>query len=566
MDRNSGRLRRAGRRTRPGASTLAAGLAGNRAGSVSIAAAAGFALLAAIAALAIDLASLYVERRDLQGVSDVAAMAGVADLANAERVVAEVLDANGVAAEARVVRGRYVADANVPHDARFTPGERPFNALRVEVSRPGRVFFARVFDVQGPRIGVSALAATAELASFQVGSRLLALRGGVANALLGGLLGTNVSLSAMDYRGLADVDLDIVDLLQAVNAQADLRLGTYDEVAAAEVSLADFLAAAASVAGNSGAPAAGVALQRLSRSAARGLEVPLSALFDAGPYGGLALGDRAPGLDIRASAMQLVSIAGILANGARQISVDLGAEVPGLLSLDLDLAVGEPMQGSPFIRVGAPASTVSTAQTRLRLVAEVGGRGLLGGIAVRFPLALDLAYARAGLAEIRCRAGRASRVSLEVRPGVAEAWIGEVAHGRMDDFSRPLQVTAARIVRAPLINASARAHVRLGSAQAETVHFSRRQIERRTVQRVASSGLVGGLAGSLLEDIDLEVRVLMLGLSIRPVSRLIGTILSEVAAPVDAVLETLLLTLGVSLGEADVSVQDVRCDGGTLAG
>lgn len=392
------------------------GLIASRDGTISIMAGLAFVLLAGLAAFAVDIGSLYLERRHLQGASDLAAIAGAADIDNAETVVARALAANGVAARADVTRGRYVADEAIHHSKRFTPEARPYNAVRVDAEMPGNIFFARVFRVQAPQISVTSTAAAAELAGFSVGSRLLALREGVANELLGALLGTSVSLSAMDYEALADADIEVVDLLSQVNARADLDAGTYEEVLQAEVGLDDFLKAAADVAGSGRASQAAFALRRLSGEASTGLDVPLGAVFDAGPYDGLAVGDRAPGIGLQATAMQLVSLAGILANGERQVSLDLGAEVPGLLDLRLDLAIGEPPQASAFMRVGEIDSTVATAQTRLRLVAQIGGRGLLSTVQVRLPLYLDLAYAQARLSEIACQGDSVSRVRVEARP------------------------------------------------------------------------------------------------------------------------------------------------------
>ncbi|WP_029059047.1 TadG family pilus assembly protein [Stappia stellulata] len=541
-------------------------LISNRHGSVSIMAGLAFVLMAAVAALAIDIASLYLERRHLQGASDLAAIAGAADIDNAEVAVARALAANGLTATADVTRGRYVADDAVHHTQRFTPGARPYNAVQVLAKMPGNIFFARVFDVQAPQISVKATAATAELAGFTVGSRLLALREGVANALLGALLGTTVSLSVMDYEALADVDLDVVDLLSQVNASADLELGTYEELLAADVSLADFLEAAAAAAGNAREPTAAFALRRLSGTARAGLSVPLSAVFDAGPYGDLAIGERAPGIGLRASAMQLVSLAGLLANGERQVSLDLAAEVPGLVDLRLDLVIGEPPQDSAFMRVGEAGSTVATAQTRLRLVAQVGGRGLLKTVQVRLPVYLDVAYAQARLSGISCRGGRVSRVRVEARPGIADLWLGEVRTGDITDFERKPDVDPARIVSTALISATGKAHVEAGSQHGTLLTFSRRDIETRTVKRVSSSGILQSVVSSLVEDLDLRVRVVLLTLPLGGVTDLLGEILADLARPLDAVVESLLMTLGVSLGEADVSVQDVRCNGSMLAG
>ncbi|WP_204337686.1 hypothetical protein, partial [Klebsiella pneumoniae] len=55
-----------------------------------------------------------------------------------------------------------------------------------------------------PQIDISrtATAASAQLASFSIGTRLLSLQGGVANSLLSALTGSQINLSVMDYNQL----------------------------------------------------------------------------------------------------------------------------------------------------------------------------------------------------------------------------------------------------------------------------------------------------------------------------------------------------------------------------
>lgn len=86
------------------------------------------------------------------------------------------------------------------------------------------------------------------------------------------------------------------------------------------------------------------------------------------------------------------------------------------------------------------------------------------------------------------------------------------------------------------------------------------------MKRVASSGILQRVASSLAEDLDLRVQVALLTMPLDGVTDLLEEILQDLARPLDEVAATLLTTLGVSLGEADVSVQDVRCNASVLAG
>ncbi|WP_204327080.1 hypothetical protein, partial [Stenotrophomonas maltophilia] len=65
-------------------------------------------------------------------------------------------------------------------------------------------------------------AARAQFAAFHVGSGLAALDGGIANAVLGALLDTRLSLRAMDYDALLSTRVDAFRFLDALDARLNL--------------------------------------------------------------------------------------------------------------------------------------------------------------------------------------------------------------------------------------------------------------------------------------------------------------------------------------------------------
>lgn len=539
---------------------------GDEKGSVAIMAGLFFVMCAGLLAFAVDIGSLYLERRVLQGVSDLAAIAGAGDIERAEQRVEDTLAANGVAAEYDVVRGLYLADPDVAPEKRFSPGRTPFNAVQVTLKQPGTIFFARAFSVQEPEISVRAVAARAEMAAFGLGSRLVSLQGGVANQVLSALIGGSVSLSVMDYRALADADIAVADALSALASSGKVRAGTYGEVLEAAVSLGDYLQVLAEVAGGNGDATAALALRRLARSAGSRLDVPLSTMIDAGPFASLIVGDKAPGFDLGASALELVSFATTLANGERQVEIELDLGVPGIARTRLVLAIGEPMQGTTLMAAGGPGTRISTAQLRLRLLAEVGGEGLFRTIRLRLPVYLDLAHATAVLDRVACRSSGAVSVRVGAKPGLASLWIGEVDPDAMADFSVPAPVERTRIADLPMIRVDGFSHVESGSARARSVTFSRSDIGKAPGRTLASDALLQTAVTSLLGDLSLEIRMLGMGLGEVAVSDAVTDTLARVAAPLDSTLNTLLGVLGVNVGEADLRLLGVRCDGGVLAG
>ncbi|MHC5652592.1 TadG family pilus assembly protein [Stappia sp. ICDLI1TA098] len=535
-------------------------------GTIALMAGFFFLLMIGVTALAIDVGSLYFERRVLQGGADLAAIAGAGDIARAEERVEATLAANQVLADYEVVRGNYVADPDVEPDQRFTAGRLPYNAVRVNLSQPGKIFFARVFDAQQPEISVTAVAASAELASFSIGSRLASLKGGVANQLLGALVGGSVNLSVMDYRALADVDLRIAEVLQGLSTSGAVTAGTYGEVLSGSVTVGELMKVLADISAAQGDAAASVALRRLGQAAGSDISVPLSFLVDAGPFAELAIGDPAEGFDLSASALDLVSASTVLANGGRQVELNLSIAIPGLSSVKAVVAIGEPMQGTSMMAVGQRDTSVSTAQTRLRLVAQIGGKGLFSTISLKLPLYLDLAHARASLDRIACLPGGGVAVRIAARPGIADLWIGEIDTATMADFSASPLVSKADIAVLPLIRVRGIAHVEAGSVQEKILSFSRSDIGRTPGKSVSTTTILQSVVSSLLGDLDLDVRLLGLGLTEANVTAGLVNTLEGVAMPLDAVVNSLLSTLGLHLGEADIRLHAVRCDGGVLAG
>lgn len=359
----------------------------------------GFAVSAMVSALAVDAASLYHERRVLQAGVDLAAISAAADPSRATEIAQSVLAEARLLAPAStdgltVLPGRY--DPTEPDIAdRFTPGQKPHNAVSVTLNRPGRLYFAASFAAV-PTLQASGIAAVTPEVSFSVGSRLASLNNGLANAILSGLLGTTLSLSVLDYTALAAARIDALDFLDALATELGVTAGSYDDLLATRAGAGDIAAALAALTNGT----AQSALMLLS-TAGTGADVELGKLIDLGRLGGLDLGS-AGAADLSVSVLELLSAAAVLSDGDNQVSLNLGAAVPGLVSLQLDLAIGEPPQGGGWFTLGPLGTIVRTAQTRLRLRAELLGGPALLGAGVKLPLWLDLAPAEARAEAATC--------------------------------------------------------------------------------------------------------------------------------------------------------------------
>ncbi|MDX2259150.1 MAG: TadG family pilus assembly protein [Hyphomicrobiaceae bacterium] len=544
---------------------------GDRRGNIAIMFAASLPVLFATAAIAVDGGYLFTERRTAQGAVDLAALAAAADMANAEAAARATLLANDVGAieSLTVTPGRYLPDPNVHHTDRFEPGMSPHDAVEVAFTTRRPYFFARIFMADDAAISVRSIAATAASATFSVGSRLLAVRGGLPNQVLGALTGGSVNLTVMDYNALVDADISLGDQLTALAGEIGITAGTYDTVLASDVTLGDWLRAMAAVtAANGDTTAAAAITSLLLTSTNLGLELPLEQMIALGDLGAFEIGSVGSGLGATFNAMEFATSAVQIANGERQVEIDLGVSIPGLTSLKLQIDVGERPQYGSWAAAGGPSTSVYTAQTRLRLIAQVAGGSLLPGVSLRLPIAIDMAHARARLASTSCESTveGAAGAEIAVTPGIVTAWIGETGND-WSDLDAPAYVRQANILSLPLVRVKGSALVEATNTTETSLSFTADDIENGVIKRAETSDAIETLVTSLVRNLNLSVEVVGLGIGVPSGLRTtVATLLGGVAAPLDAVVHELLQTLGLHLGEADVRVHGAQCGGARLAG
>jgi uncharacterized membrane protein len=373
----------------------------------------------------------------------------------------------------------------------------------------------------------------------------------------------------MDYNALAGFNVDLFQFSRTLGVSVAGQAGTYEQLASARISVAQILDTLIAVARDSGAGAqAETALRQLKLSTtASAIHLTVNDLIDFGPARSVPFAEGAAALNARVSALSLLRAAAEVANGAHQADVATAISVPGLLSLSLGITIGERPQSSPWLRFGEKGAEVYTAQTRVRLIAEVGGTGLLTGVRLRLPVYVDVAAARARLADVTCGPNEdAIAVSLAVRPSVVSAWIAEPATLiAWKTLSAPPVMNNAAIVTAPLLNASGRANAEVTNLSESIVTFRHAEIVALTPKTVRTAHYTSSLVASLLGNLSLHVSVGPLSLLTPAVlSTAIRTLLTPAAAAIDGVLHDILRTLGIGIGEADVWVNGVRCDGAAL--
>ncbi len=563
---------------------------GARGGNLATMAALVSPLFLAVAAFCVDTSSLFLERRQLQNMADLAAVAGAASLSQANEAVLRQLQANGVdpvlmtdgydpsivngkadnKTRVWVEKGNYFPDKGRAVEDRFVAGGANPDAVRVRLARPGNLYFGQSF-ISRPALGATGTAATKAEAAFSVGSRLLSLNttDSALNSLLGGLLGTSLDLKLADYKALAATDINLLGFLDKLAPKVGLTAGTYQKLLDTEVSVGTLASVMAEVVTNN--PAAGTALTLLGKNAgALNTKLPVGKLLGLGSIADVALGSS-NNYNITANVLQMISAAAML-GGEHQLQLGPGIKLPGLLGLKLDIAIGEPAQNTPFFAVGGAGTLVRTAQVRLLLTLDVGSEGVVSYLAnVHVPIFIDVASAEAQLKSISCPQGPGSAtVRLGVKPGVAGVYLGDTDIDLMKNFSKTPAVKTTTIaeVKALFLKVAelrGRVQLPLGNPKEEIKTFTSADIAAKRVQTASTNKLVGSLFGGLITGLDLEVVLSgVLPLPLGGLTQLLGILLQPLAPAVDGLLFGILDLLGVKLGEADVQVTGVLCQRAVL--
>lgn len=523
---------------------------GDERGGIAIMTAVFGAVICVLAALAVDLGSVMLKARQVQGAADLSAMAAAHDLSHAEAAARATASANLAEVQAvSVVKGVYVADARIAPADRFSPGVLEPNAARVEVTAPAPLFFGRLImqrdAVAVRRSAVAAIPGGRPQAMFSIGSRLASLDGGLANALLSGLLGSNISLTVMDYRALAGAQVNLLQFSDALAADLGLTAGDYDALLEQEVTVGRALKVLEAVAGAD----AKSALSKLTRA-------PIDARLKLKDLIGVEADARhglREALNANVSAIDLIMASLETANGDRQVALDLGARA-GLADLDIMLAIGERPNKSPWLTITSKDEPIiRTAQARIYLKATTS-QALAGLAQVKLPILVEAAASEARLKRIDC--GAATTVTLAVRPGVARARVGVIDEAKLKNFKTPLTSSPATLVSVlNLVTLKAHADLEIADPDWTDVTFSQADIDMQKTRTARSRHFVNGLVVSLLQRLEVS----LLGLDLGGLVQAVGALLTPLGPVLDGIIQPLLDLLGLRLGEADVRVHGVQC-------
>lgn len=449
-------------------------------------------------------------------------------------------------------------------------------------------------------------------ACVSVGPRLVSVnttQAALLNPILQALLpGTSVNLNVADWNALATSDINLNALITQL--QSDLSLSTPAEVLSTELTLGQLQAAMASVLQADGQTAAANVLQLLP------LNVPgligtirLQELLQIDlPTGSLA-DIQLDVLDLVTGFVQLYNFSNVLTTPA-PITLNTGAlGLTGVANVQIWVQVIEP----PVYVCSDVGGQFYTAAVRLKLNADVldginlqallnalNGLGVtnltLANQVLHLQLYADIARAEGTVGAVDAIA---QTVTLDVEPGIADLYIGQIADSVFFNRNQvlspalfsPLQLTSLDVqldvnvlgvglvhVQVPMaITAKAAAE---GDPGVETVVFNGPFPQTITVDSGTISA--GNLLTSLLSNLDVQVtaglvNTTLLGLPIpnllqaavnlvvNPIINLLVNTLETTAVVLQPVLNTLLGgvvdplldLLGIGIGEAVVTTEGI---------
>jgi len=585
-----------------------------------------------------ELGYLFYMKREFQKTADLAALAGAQKLMPSAGADACVAAQGAAVANAGqnmsgiVLRqpecGHWASSNTTPANAgcfsnvddHFLPDAPTKNAIRVRIDQAPPTLLP---FFQGNRtICVQAVASLNEpLGAISIGSGVARLNGGLLNQVLGMLLGTTVNLSVGDYTGLLNTKLNLLGIADALN----LNVGTYEQLASANVTLAALLSAAIDVLpqNNDSATAglaAGVLNGLLNLSGGLDLNAVRINLLSTAERAGLLsvdlnTADPRTALNGNVNALNLLLVALQIADSQSVVSAGVAIPLQPLANVQLQAKVIEP----PSIAVGPPGyypdgtakTRAHTGQIRIlldtQMLTPIAGSDLLNiplvvrvslpsGQLIRLPIYAEVASGDAELDSIQCNAPDGKYdVKIAATPGLAHIFLGKVPTAFTNRTSAwkdlpkeqfdllNIQVTLLSILGGGIpINVKLLAKMDLSIPGNEvttrqmlnyrfdpTIPVSQQDLTRTVGTEQNLGAAIVSAIGSGMLKIELATSVPILdtvanGL-ITVIAGVLG-VLNVVLVPVltqldSALLAPLLKALGIQIGYADVQLLSASCDG-----
>ncbi|WP_082968743.1 pilus assembly protein TadG-related protein [Perlucidibaca aquatica] len=323
----------------------------------------GFMLLAVLClALVVDTGRLYVEKRKLQRVADMAAIEAMARDGACNTGTALTFATQSAARNDFTVGGTntltltcgQVSTVGGLRTVAATPFGGVDNAIQVVAARQvaASMIAGGIF---GGKISLSAAAVATKgvpLASLALRTTVATVdstRGALLNSVIGGLLGGAVNVSALGWNGLLGTQLSLFDFLDQLKVNLGLSAGGYTEVLSQNLTVGQIIDATSTVLGRDGNTAASTltALSALKVGALiNPVTVQLANIIK------LQTATSYAGADLGVNVFDLIQGSVQLANGTNALVADVPITLPGLVGTNISTRV---MEAPQLSSVGNPA-------------------------------------------------------------------------------------------------------------------------------------------------------------------------------------------------------------------
>lgn len=323
----------------------------------------GFMLLAVLClALVVDTGRLYVEKRKLQRVADMAAIEAMARNGACNTGTALTFATQSAARNDFTVGGTntltltcgQVSTVGGLRTVAATPFGGVDNAIQVVAARQvaASMIAGGIF---GGKISLSAAAVATKgvpLASLALRTTVATVdstRGALLNSVMGGLLGGAVNVSALGWNGLIGTQLSLFDFLDQLKVNLGLSAGGYTEVLSQNLTVGQIIDATSTVLGRDGNTAASTltALSALKVGALiNPVTVQLANIIK------LQTATSYAGADLGVNVFDLIQGSVQLANGTNALVADVPITLPGFAGTNISTRV---MEAPQLSSVGNPA-------------------------------------------------------------------------------------------------------------------------------------------------------------------------------------------------------------------
>lgn len=500
--------------------------------------------LLGFAALSVDMGYYLLKRHQLRNVSDAAALAAVMDINNYADVAMGVINKNPA-----VTAGGFKLDRGWWDDGQGTfTSDQSGDAVRVSAEQPISLFFASAFGSGVYRLSAGSIAQPdIKGVVTSLGTTVAAIdtnKSTLLNGLLGGLLGTTITIDAVGWQGVADANIDLIKFLELAKAQfgaADTK-----ELLNAQVTLSNIIDLTMALENDATVTAALNGIKNSIQPPLSSQQVKFGDIINvATDYSALAKADM--------NLLTLLMVSAEVFNAQSAVVQKVSLSLPPLAGLDLKLKVIE----APVVVLAEKGTTIHSAQVRLSLDANVGA--LLGGV-LQVPIYLELGSGSATVAGLGSDNG--GWADINATASLTKMFLGKIDG---DFFSTTKTFTKDDLKSATILNV-------LGLVKAEAksytdaeggsggLNFSPLITNPALPITQSVSGLVGDTVDSLLSSLigNIEIKVTALGIGLIDVNAVKTEILTALTDTLATALNPLLNTageaLGVYPGKTDVTV------------